>query len=140
MMSSGIKRSGIVFLVCAFFICSGKLAWAKKEISKAPDPGKIMLEAQSMVTEEQKARYEPLPVEESSKDGYWWNKQNGNEKINLVKELIKGFDLNDKNLSIKKIVQTLDVEYNPKDNPLDIKMDKGVERMFNIITKRMLLK
>lgn len=140
MINQVIKRSVGILLVCAFFILIQELAWAKKNIPQAPDPEKEMFEAQKMVTEEQKALYEQLPVEEASQDGYWWNKQDKNEKINLVKELIKGFELKDKNLSVKRIVQALDVEYNPKDNPLDIKMDKGVNRMFNVITKRMMAK
>lgn len=140
MIANLIKRSVGVLCVCAFFILGQELAWAKKAIPKAPDPGKEMFEAQKMVTEEQKALYEQLPVEETSLDGYWWNKQDKNEKINLVKQLIKGFELEDKKLSAKKIVSQLDLVYNPKDNPLDIKMDKSVERMFDFIIKGMILK
>lgn len=127
-------------LICACFVLCQDLAFAKKVTSKAPDPSKLVLEAQNMVTEEQKASYEQMPVEESARDGYWWNKQDKNEKLAIVKELIAGFGLEDKKLSIKKIASQLDIEYNPRDNPLDIKMDKSVERMFNIVTKEMILK
>lgn len=136
MIGSGVKKGVGVLLVCASFIFNQESAWAKKAASKVPDPGKEMLEAQKMVTEEQKALYEQLPVEESSKDGYWWNKQNKNEKMIFIKEMIKGFELEDKKLSVKKIVEELNIIYNSKDDPLDIKMDKSVERMFNLVTKR----
>ena len=131
---------GFLLLVCAGFVLFQGTAFAKKETFSAPDPAKLVFEAQNMVTEEQKAMYEQLPVEESLRDGYWWNRLNRNEKMMYVKELISGFKLGDKKLSVKKIVQVLDAEYNPRDNPLDIKMDKSIERMFNIITKEMMLK
>ena len=131
---------GFLLLVCAVLVLCQGAAFARKEVSGVPDPGKLMLEAQGMVTEGQKAMYEQLPVDESLRDGYWWNRLNRNEKMMYVKELISGFKLGDKKLSIKKIVQVLDAEYNPRDNPLDIKMDKSIERMFNIVTKEMMLK
>ncbi len=140
MICNWSKRGIGVLFICACFVLCQDIAFAKKKISKAPDPQKEMLEAQKMVTEEQQALYEQLPVEESSKDGYWWNKQDKNEKLAYVKELIAGFGLEDKKLPAKKIVSQLDIEYNPRDNPLDIKMDKSIERMFNIITKEMMLK
>ena len=134
-----LRRLGGLF-ICACFILCPALAFARKDVSNVPDPSKLVLEAQKMVTEEQKALYEQLPVEESSKDGYWWNKQDRNEKLSYVKVLIAAFNLANKKLPVKKIVQSLDIEYNPKDNPLDIKMDKSVERMFNIVIKEMMLK
>jgi hypothetical protein len=140
MIYSWSKRSIGVLLVCVCFVLCKDLAFAKKITSKAPDPGKLVLEAQNMVSEEQKVSYEQMPLAESARDGYWWNKQNGNEKLAIVKELIAGFGLEDKKLSAKKIASQLDIEYNPRDNPLDIKMDKSVERMFNIITMRMISK
>lgn len=131
---------GFLLLVCAVFVLCQGTAFAKKETFSAPDPAKLVFEAQNMVTEEQKAMYEQLPVEESLRDGYWWNRLNRNEKMMYVKELISGFKLGDKKLSIKKIVQVLDAEYNPRDNPLDIKMDKSIERMFSTVTREMMLK
>lgn len=130
---------GVLSFFACFVLCQEQ-ALAGKKVSDVPDPSKLVLEAQKMVTEEQMAMYEPLPVEESAEDGYWWNKQNRNEKLAKVKELITEFKLTDKKISAKKIVQLLDMEYNPRDNPLDIKMDKSIERMFNIITKEMALK
>jgi hypothetical protein len=130
----------IVLLACACFILCQDLAFAKKISSNAPDPSKLVLDAQKMVTEEQKVSYEQMPLAESTRDGYWWNKQDKNEKLAIVKELIAGFGLEDKKLSVKKIVSQLDIEYNPRDNPLDIKMDKSVERIFNIVTKEMISK
>lgn len=134
------KRAIGVLFICACFVLCQDLAFAKKEVSNVPDPDKLVLEAQKMVRAEDQAIYEQLPVEESSRDGYWWNKQNRNEKLNYIKGLIAGFKLTDKKLSAKKIVQTLDMEYNPRDNPLDIKMDKSIERMFSVVTKEMMLK
>jgi len=130
----------MALFICACFILPQSPAFARKEAPNVPDPGKLALEAQGMVTEEQKALYEQLPVEESFKDGYWWNRMDRNEKMMYVKELIAGFKLGDKKLSVKKIVQVLDAEYNPRDNPLDIKMDKSIERMFSVVTKEMMLK
>ncbi len=140
-MNCGKSKRGVrLLLILACFVLSQSPAFARKEAPNVPDPGKLALEAQSMVTEEQKALYEQLPVEESLKDGYWWNRMGRNEKMMYVKELIAGFKLGDKKLSVKKIVQVLDAEYNPRDNPLDIKMDKSIERMFSIVTKEMMLK
>ena len=131
----------MVLLVCSLFVLCRESAFAgKKNVPNIPDPDQLVLEAQKMVTEEQKALYEQLPIEESSRDGYWWNKQDKNEKLAYVKVLIAGFDLADKKVLAKKVVQTLDMEYNPKDNPLDIKMNRSVERMFNVVTKEMMLK
>lgn len=137
------KRSKIgigILLICACFVLCQDLAFAKKITSNVPDPSKLAIDAQNIVTEEQKVSFEQMPLAESARDGYWWNKQDKNEKQAIVKELITGFGLGDKKLSIKKIVSQLDIEYNPRDNPLDIKMDKSVERMFNLITMRMILK
>ena len=134
-----LRGLGGVF-ICACFVLCQDLAFAKKITSKAPDPAKVMLDAQNMVTEEQKATYEQMPTAESARDGYWWNKQDRDEKLSIVKDLITEFGLADKKLSIKKIVQRFDTEYNPRDNPLDIKIDKSIERMFNIIAKEMLSK
>ncbi|MDD5560733.1 MAG: hypothetical protein PHT50_01175 [Candidatus Omnitrophica bacterium] len=130
---------GVLSFLACFVFCQEPV-FARKEISDVPDPSKLVLEAQKMVTEEQMAMYEPLPVEESSRDGYWWNKQGMNDKLAAVKELIGEFKLEDKKLSARKIVKSLDTEYNPRDNPLDIKMDKSIERMFNIISREMVLK
>jgi hypothetical protein len=127
-------------LICVCLVLCHEPVFAKKAVSNVPDPSKLVLEAQQMVTEEQSAMYEQLPVEESLNDGYWWNKQNANEKLAYVKKLIAGFNLTDKKFSAKKIAQRLDIEYNPRDNPLDIKIDKSVERMFNVVIKEMISK
>ncbi|MFA5351319.1 MAG: hypothetical protein WC357_08355 [Candidatus Omnitrophota bacterium] len=134
------KRGVGLLLILACLVLFLSPAFAKKETPNVPDPSKLALEAQGMVTEEQKSSYEQLPVEESLKDGYWWNRMDRNEKMMYVKELIAGFKLGDKKLSVKKIVQVLDAEYNPRDNPLDIKMDKSIERMFSTVIREMMLK
>ncbi|MDD5129050.1 MAG: hypothetical protein PHO40_05305 [Candidatus Omnitrophica bacterium] len=137
--SHKLKHIGLLVIFISLIICK-EPAFAKKEVSSIPDPDKLVLEAQKLVSIADLAAYEQLPVEESSKDGYWWNKQNRDDKLAYVKQLIAGFKLSDKRISAKKIVSLLDTEYNPRDNPLDIKMDKSIERMFNIITKEMMLK
>ncbi|MDD5691413.1 MAG: hypothetical protein PHC37_06960 [Candidatus Omnitrophica bacterium] len=134
------KRGMGILFICACFILCLDLVFAKNEVYDVPDPSKLVLEAQKMVSVGELAAYEQLPVEESSRDGYWWNKQDRDEKLEYVKGLIAGFKLTDKKLSAKKVVRVLDREYNPRDNPLDIKMDKSVERMFNIVIKEMMLK
>lgn len=137
----------VVLFICASFVLYQDPAFAAKKkvpdnpgIPNIPDMDKLMLEAQKEVSEEEKAQYDELPVEESSNDGYWWIKQPAGQKVSYVEELIKAFKLEDKKLSLDKIVKELDIVYNPIDNPLDIKMDKSVERMFNIVTKRMMAK
>ena len=140
-MTSNWSRIGVgVLLICSCFVLCQETALAKKAVSNIPDPDKLVSEAQAMVTEKQKALYEQLPVNESANNGYWWNKQDKSEKLAYVKELVVDFKLADKKLSVKKIVQALDIEYSPRDNPLDIKIDKSIERMFNIVTEEMLLK
>ena len=134
---------GVLFICASFVLCQDMAFAAKKkspETPNIPDMNKLMLEAQKEVSEEEKLQYEQLPVEESSNDGYWWVKQDARQKVSCVEDLIKAFQLDDKKLSLNKIVKELDIVYNPIDNPLDIKMDKSVERMFNIITKRMMAK
>ncbi|MFA6357513.1 MAG: hypothetical protein WCY09_02465 [Candidatus Omnitrophota bacterium] len=139
MLNKGLRCLVILLAGSCFVLCYG-LVFAKKNILTATDPSKLVIEAQKMVTDEQRAQNEQLPVEESSHNGYWWIKQNKNEKLAYVNQLIIGFKLTDKKISAKKIVQALDMQYNPRDNPLDIKMDKSVERVFNIIIKEMMLK
>ena len=134
-----LRRIGLIFISACFVMCY-EPAFAKKQVSNVPDPDKLVLEAQKIVSIADMAAYEQLPVEESEKDGYWWNKQKRDDKLAYVKQLIAGFKLTDKKLAAKKIANILDIEYNPRDNPLDIKMDKSVERMFNIVTKEMMLK
>jgi len=131
------KKSLMIVSICSCFVLSPRgAAFAREKAPDVPDP----VEAQKMVTDEQHALDEQLPVEESGHDGYWWNKQDKNEKPAYVKELIVKFKLTDKKLSVKKIAAALDREYDPRDNPLDIKMDKSVERIFNGIIKEMKLK
>lgn len=134
-----IKHIGLLLMFVCFIICP-KQVFAKKEVSDVPDPDRLVSEAQKLVSIEDLAAYEQLPVEESYRDGYWWNKQNRDDKLAYVKQLIIGFKLSDKKISANKIVKILDTEYNPRDNPLDIKMDKSIERVFNIIAKEMMLK
>jgi hypothetical protein len=135
-----LRLIGSIFICACFIIAGNELAFAKKDVPSVPDPDKLVLEAQKLVSIADMAAYEQLPIEESEKDGYWWNKQRREDKLAYVKQLIIGFKLTDKKLAAKRIVNILDVEYNPRDNPLDIKMDKSIERMFNIITKEMMLK
>jgi len=138
MFNLGFKKSMVFFLMTSGSIFYPACAFAKKQASKVPAPDKQVLEAQKMVTPEQIAMYEPLPLEESTNNGYWWNRQDRNTKFTYVKDLIGKFKLEDKKLSVKKIVQALDSKYSPKDDPLDIKIDKSIERMFNIVTREML--
>jgi len=139
MRSRRLREISLIFIGACFIMCQ-EPAFAKREISNVPDPDKLVIEAQKMVSIADLAAYEQLPVAESEKDGYWWNKQKRDDKLAYIKQLIIGFKLADKKLPAKKIVNILDIEYNPRDNPLDIKMDKSVERMFNIITKEMMLR
>ncbi len=139
MRSRLLRRIGLIFISVCFVMCH-EPAFAKKEVSNVPDPDRLVIEAQKMVSIADMAAYEQLPIEESEKDGYWWNKQKRDDKLAYIKQLIIGFKMADKKLPVKKIVNILDIEYNPRDNPLDIKMDKSVERMFNIITKEMMLR
>ena len=141
--NKGLICIGILFICASSILCQDMAFAAKKETPKnpnIPDINKLMLEAQKEVSEEDMAKYEQLPVEESSNDGYWWRKQDANQKVSYVESLVKAFKLDDKKFSTDKIIKELDIVYNPIDNPLDIKMDKSVERMFNIITKRMMIK
>jgi len=141
--SRGLICAVVLFICASFVLCQDSAFAAKKAVPNnpsIPDMDKLMLEAQKEVSEEETAYYEQLPVEESSNDGYWWIKQAAGQKVSYVEELIKTFKLDDKKLSLDKIIKELDIVYNPIDNPLDIKMDKSVERMFNIITKRMMAK
>ena len=137
--NKGLMCAGIL-LICVSFVFAQALVFAENKPSNIPEIDKLMIEAQKEVSEEEKAQYEQLPVEESANDGYWWIKQTVGQKASYVKDLVKAFELDDKKFSADKIIKELDIVYNPKDNPLDIKMDKSVERMFSIITKRMLAK
>jgi len=129
-----------ILLICVSFVFPQVLVFAENKASNIPEIDKLMLEAQKQISEEDKAQYEQLPVEESSNDGYWWIKQTAGQKTSYVKDLIKAFELDDKKFSADKIIKELDIAYNPKDNPLDIKMDKSVERMFSVIIKRIMAK
>jgi len=131
--------AGILF-ICVSFVFPEAPAFAGNKPSNIPEIDKLMLEAQKEVSEEEMAYYEQLPIEESSNDGYWWIKQTVGQKTSYVKDLIKALELDDKNFSADKIIKELDIVYNPKDNPLDIKMDKSVERMFSVIIKRIMAK
>lgn len=71
-----------------------------------------------------------MPVSESEYDGYWWNKQDRKTKQDYVKQLIELFGAKDKKLKINTIIAKMDVIYDPKDDPADIKIDKSVERIF----------
>lgn len=135
---AGLTRTVSVFLCVSFF--SVNAAFAGKPAPSVPDPDLLVTEAQKLVSISDIAAYEQLPVEESRNDGYWWNKQNMADKLAYVKQLVISFKLPEKKVSVKKVVRMLDMEYNPRDNPLDIKIDKSVERMFNIVTKEMALK
>ncbi|MDD5042560.1 MAG: hypothetical protein PHV40_02720 [Candidatus Omnitrophica bacterium] len=117
-----------IFLVPAFA--------ADKKIGP-PDPVEVMREAQRMAVLDSLNASGQLPVEESGNDGYWWNRQKAKEKLAYVKRLIKEFKLENKKISAKKVVRALDIEYNPRDNPLDIKMDKSVEKIFSVVIGEM---
>lgn len=135
---AGLLHAVLIFF--CFYFLPVNAAFAGKSAPSVPDPDVLVTEAQKLVSISDIAAYEQLPVEESKNDGYWWNKQDMSDKLAYVKQLIISFRLSDKKIPVKKVVKMLDAEYNPRDNPLDIKIDKSVERMFNIVTKEMALK
>lgn len=128
-------------LTAACFVLCASPVFAAKPPAGVPDPSKLVVTVtQEVLTPEQEAMQERLPVDESGNDGYWWNKQIPAAKTAYVKQLIISFKLIDKKLPVKNIVKALDTEYNPRDNPEDIRIDKSVERMFNVVTKEMMRK
>jgi hypothetical protein len=109
--------------------------------ARSEEADKALLDAAEIMTlMDEPERLEELPVSESSNDGYWWNKQDKETKTQYIKQLIELFGAEDKKLKVKKIIKELDSLYDPKDNPLDIKMDKSIERMFYEITEEMMIK
>jgi hypothetical protein len=129
-----------IFICAVIILCQAFVFAEDKPQDALSSMDKLMLEAQNMVSKEDMASYEELPTGESSNNGYWWIKQPLDEKKAYVKQLIITFELEDKKLSADKIVKEMDIVYNPVDNPIDIKMDKSVERIFNLIVKRMMVK
>jgi len=132
--------SAWILVICAGIILCQVSGFAEDKPQGLPDMDKLLLEAQKQVSQEDMAKYEELPGGESANNGYWWIKQSADDKKAYVKQLIMIFELEDKKLSVDKIIKALDAAYNPIDNPLDIKMDKSIERIFNIITKEMMTK
>ena len=120
-------------------VCSG----AQEDLPPVQDPDMLLLEAQREIL---KNNYEPeevLPMPESDKDGYWWIKQDYSKKLEYIKgieTLLQQKGITMIKLGAEKIIEELNEFYNPKDNPLDIKMDKSIERMFYEITKEMMVK
>jgi hypothetical protein len=131
----------VLALACSGMMLCACPAFAARKVISIPDPSKIVVEEpQEVLTPEQQAMQERLPIEESENNGYWWNRQSSDAKAAYVKQLIISFKLSDRKLPVKNIVRALDTEYNPRDNPMDIRIDKSVERMFNVVTKEMMQK
>ena len=120
-------------------VCIG----AQEDLPPVQDPDMLLLEAQREMLETGYEPEETLPMPESDKDGYWWVKQDYSKKseyIEGIKALLQEQGITILKLGADKIIEELDRIYNPKDNPLDIKMDKSIERMFYEITKEMMIK
>lgn len=136
-----MKMSLVLVPACLGMMLYACPVFAARKAISIPDPSQIAVEEpQEALTPEQKAMREALPIEESKNDGYWWNRQSADAKTAYVKQLIISFKLSDRKLPVKSIVKALDTEYNPRDNPVDIRIDKSVERMFNVVTKEMIQK
>jgi hypothetical protein len=137
-----IKRYSFLFgLVFVAFMIFGIFARAE-DVPQAPDPEKAMLDAQLEMMK-QGSGPDEIPIPESDKDGYWWVKQDFATKKDYIKNIelcLKEKKIFILKLKTDKIIEMLDEVYNPKDNPLDIKMDKSIERMFYNITKEMMIK
>jgi len=76
-------------------------------------------------------------MEESTEYGYWWIKQDYTTKLECIKRLKESFKIYNMNTTMSEeyLVKKFDEFYQPLDNPLDIKMDKSVERAFSLITQ-----
>ena len=128
----GISILGLsVIAISMVFIVRFSL---NKGDSITPDPEEALRKAEIIALEEGGIP-EALPVEETANNGYWWIKQDDITKLMYVESLIEKFGLEDKGLISEKIVERLDIFYNPKDNPLDIKMGISIERGFNNVIK-----
>ncbi len=130
------NSSIVVFLgLILSFNCLVGFSLAKDEAGQPsfPEIEAALKEAERVLMEQERARV--LPIAESENNGYWWNKQNKDTKQKYIMQLIELFGLEDKNLKIAEIMQKLDILYNPKDNPLDIKIDISVERAFSEVIK-----
>ena len=130
-------------LVFVLILSSRVCVRAEKDLSPLENPDILLLETQRDALKTNYEVEEKLPIPESDKDGYWWIKQDYSKKL----EYIKGIEtlLQENGITILKlraenIINELDQIYDPKDNPLDIKMDKSIERMFYKITKEMMIK
>ena len=112
-----------------------------KELSLSvnPDPEFALLSQDELEGSEGHRVGKPLVIEESENSGYWWIKQDYSTKSEYVKNLKKLFSKEDVvvTMTSREIVKELDEFYNPVDNPLDIKMDKSIERAFiTLITRK----
>ena len=138
-----IRRYLFLFSLGFILILTSKICvGAEKGLPPVPDPATALLKAQSAALKSD-GRTEEIPIPESDKDGYWWVKQDYSTKAEYIKNLEtlvkeKGVILLEPKAG--EIIEKLDEAYNPKDNPLDIKMDKSIERMFYKITKGMMIK
>jgi len=114
-----------------------------EELPPDQDLDRLLLEAQRETSKNNYDSEEVLPMSESDKDGYWWIKQDYSKKLEYIKgieTLLQQKGITMIKLGAEKIIEELNEFYNPKDNPLDIKMDKSIERMFYEITKEMMVK
>ena len=139
-----IQKYLFLFSLAFVLILSPKVCiGAQEDLPPVQDPEILLLETERDIL---KSNYEPeeaLPMPESDKDGYWWIKQDYSKKLEYIKgieTLLQEKGITILKLRIDKIIEELDQIYNPKDNPLDIKMDKSIERLFYKITKEMMIK
>lgn len=129
------REKKILFLVLfAGFILSGGLSLAEETVEAGvPGAEEAFIEAEKMLLEAPVP--DVLPVPESDNNGYWWNRQDKKTKQEYVKQLIELFEVKDSKLKINSLIERMDVVYDPKDDPADIKIDLSVERIFYEVIK-----
>ena len=139
-----ISKYLFLFSLAFVLILSPKVCiGAQEDLPPVQDPDMLLLETQREILESNYEPGEALPMPESDKDGYWWIKQDYSKKLEYIKgieTLLQENGITILKLRAGKIIEELDKLYNPKDNPLDIKMDKSIEEMFYKLTKEMMIK
>lgn len=126
----------IGLVLFAFILVFNTALSLAEEKQPLPNPDDALGQAELEMLEEFQPP-EELPVTESANNGYWWIKQDYDTKVSYIKYLVEAFGLEPGRFKVKDITERLDILYNPKDNPLDIKMDISVERAFDTIIRGM---